>query len=270
MVMEQLGFVSLQCLRRTCRIFLRLFLAEPFCAWRDDAEAAPIGRLDPPCPAPYSVSWRPFQPWPRAQRCPPTTGVRKLLEKDATEALCSDCRKDEAKWDWTWYYSLNNRVEDPKGCRCSDCRSISKDWKRCTECRQDHNPACFSRAQRSLPVPRRCIGREGYVRLCAYQVVRWRDVIGVAKRSPKPEANRPLRRVVIVECRHPSHLPAHHRNLLTQADTSGMHPTAAVERGSDGEITMSMTWTGHLPLPNRRTGKMSLAGTRSCLRYRRC
>ena len=214
--MDELDLVSLQCLRRASRKFLRIFLDASFRRWRLDlnvADIAMIGNHSSYLPSiPYSLAWRPFLPWPRAalyvSGSPVSRTLRARPALDVTETLCSDCQTHETKRNWKWRYILTGPFATPytgsKFYVCCLCRLDADDCKCCRECREHHDLACFSYDQCSLVVPRRCIGHKGYLRLCAHKVVRWHDVSGFAKRFAKQdsEGRTALRRKVIVEYQH--------------------------------------------------------------------
>ena len=145
--------VTLLCLRRTSRLFLRLFSSPAFGPlW------TPTATL-PGCP-PFAHIWA----VPRAGLLTPaqTITLRALLLRDAALAphLCDACRALRRRPGWPAHWE-----------------SVTGDRLFCGGCREYHAPACFSAAQRRAAWwVRVCIGLEGHVRLCQHVALSWTTV----------------------------------------------------------------------------------------------
>jgi len=101
----------------------------------------------------------------------------------------------------------------------------SEPYLHCAPCRTNHPTRLFSATQRRLPAPiRKCIAREGYVRLCAHRVVTWNLVEACLLSRPNGSEPRQEGRecedddirgdsstepgVFIFTCQHASHIRA--------------------------------------------------------------
>ncbi|KAK3935548.1 hypothetical protein QBC46DRAFT_297878 [Diplogelasinospora grovesii] len=216
-IMKLLDPTDLQCLRRTSRVFLRLFSSRVFRSYHDSS--------------PVNLSWQPFFPWtiPRQGFEFWTPELRRLLQRDATNKLCADCQDGATRWEWHWNLSF---------------KKLTTTHKHCSGCGVKHPLAYFSRAQRSH-VGARCIGQRGYVRLCEHRVLRWKTVAGIGKQLAKLDTRKPIR-IRLLECRDPSHLPAHH-DIVPEMG----YPSATIEGSSTTAIRLVMEWSGHLLIPER-------------------
>ena len=148
-VMRLLDPVSLECLRRCSRIFLRLFPAA--CASADDFSTA-------------TTSNRNF-PWPTSQLKLKPDERARFLSLMARDWYCHDCLSARRMPDWHERFHAATRV-----------------YMHCSGCRVDH-PAClFSiKQRRHSPWSNRiCIGHEGRVRLCEHETVSWPEVVSAA------------------------------------------------------------------------------------------
>lgn len=225
LIMELLDPTSMQCLRRTSRVFLRLFSFPCFRGQHNrDLNGMP------------QSSRSPFFPWARASRIfeaeAHTQQFIDLLERDAKKKLCSDCRA---------------RASGLAGFQRT--RSFIDKLLYCTGCKTDHPLAYFSAAQRQpwCDATRVCVGREGHVRLCEHLVIGW-DAISDAAGDLQDEAPGCTDVFVIMpllKCQETSHIAMHHKA------TDKAHPRLKLVRHR-GRTWLRMSWTGHLTLPRGR------------------
>src|SRR3569833_2067775 len=147
-LMRLLDPVSIECLRRCSRIFLRLFPAA--CASADD----------------FSTTADPRFPWPTSMLKLQPAEKAGFLSLMARDWYCHDCLAARQAPNWQERF-----------------RAATKVYMHCAGCRADH-PAClFSRKQRrSQPSSRICIGHEGHLRLCEHETASWKDVLSIAGR----------------------------------------------------------------------------------------
>ncbi|KAK3363985.1 hypothetical protein B0T25DRAFT_56627 [Lasiosphaeria hispida] len=225
-IMRVLDPTSIQFLRRTHRIFLRLFSDPCFRHWQyDDLELS----------ATKNGSMR--FPWVRAnldfEKQAFNRSFRYIMNLEKEQKQCLSCRM--------------TRVENPG--RAWD---LANKFLYCEACHVDHPSAFFSPAERKKgDEDRVCIGHEGYIRLCEHEVITKKMVVEAMPRL-MGQGTTTAGEVVLLTCRHPSHLPTHHD---TEADDLGLiheHPTVMLKRvGSGVSAYIDLTWTGHLPLPEK-------------------
>ena len=138
-VMRLSNKVTVECLRRCSRVFLRLFPA--VCAPPSDLSMEYVERF----------------PWPRSTIRWLPGETRGFLSLIASEVYCLDCReaRDASSW--------QARVV-----------AMTKRYIHCSGCRADH-PAClFSAKERNKEQAERvCIGHEGFLRLCEHATLPW-------------------------------------------------------------------------------------------------
>ena len=137
-IMIILNLPGVQCLRRSTRLFLRLYSSSEFNRFYVTSGAT-LGQ--------------PFRPW---RYTLPST----LPSDRDFEGYCQSCR--EIRTDKTW----NDKMSQ-----------LTKQYLHCSGCERDHPAYLFSMAQRNgLSSNRVCIGRQGTVRYCHHNVVEWRKV----------------------------------------------------------------------------------------------
>ncbi|KAK3364345.1 hypothetical protein B0T25DRAFT_61510 [Lasiosphaeria hispida] len=228
-IMDLLDPIGLQCLRRTSRLFLRLFCDDRFDHYHDLTGLVNRGIYLPGPPI--------FSPWVRSRRVlecmyPRTPGVaplHQLLQRDTASSICSACRENrEARQAW-------NRTLRVSG--ASDTTS-----RHCVPCGLHHPLAYFSRI-------RRCIGRRGHVRLCEHQdcVITWDTVVRYGKQLARLDLPEPAR-IRLLVCRDKSHLPAHHHGRRADGDEAGYCPSITITGSKSTAIRLYMEWTGHVLL----------------------
>jgi len=140
-IMGQADDVTTLCLRRASRVFFRLFKDNRFQHLHDNSH----DRL------PY----RYLQPTPL---------TREKVPQDVMPALRSLLRKD--------LFCQNCREMGPE----ADIR-LRTEFLYCSGCRAQHPAVLFSYRQRHYPSQKRiCIGREGFVYICAHKVLQWDEL----------------------------------------------------------------------------------------------
>ncbi len=212
-IMERLDMPSIQCLRRVSRLFLRLFCSPVF-------NHNQFRKREP-----YT-----YKHWYEAKQ---NAGYLKtlagLLDKDVS-GYCGHCRK--------------MRIEGGKS-------KLTTDFLHCSRCRWDHPRCLFSKAQREeLAEKRVCIGWEGFIRLCDHQVLTWDTAIqtGLQLATVHTEGDA-FAKVLLVRCKHESHLPQHHTTVPSLTRHQIRYPELAIFKGrKTGTIFVSLEWHGHLLL----------------------
>ncbi|KAK3334054.1 hypothetical protein B0T19DRAFT_440744 [Cercophora scortea] len=121
----------------------------------------------------------------------------------------------------------------------------------CASCGNDHPSRLFSVTQRRAPATRRkCIAREGYIRLCAHKVVTW-ALVEACLRGDDTHINTNTDHVVQFKCEHPSHI----KELESHRDSSDLECT----RGGVPEVVIwgrgkvVLQWSTHLPITTTTT-----------------
>jgi len=208
-IMGQLDLTTVQCLRRTCRTFLRLSSSQKFRNYHtDDGDG-------------FRLPWQPFAFWIKDSE------LIRRLKQDSSNRRCSECRDRVERWSWHAYQSVQSLMQSTP----------------CGACKATHPLAYFPRAERRHKRPRSCIGREGYVRLCEHKVLRWHNVIAAVHRLRGTDSQEPTR-LILVTCRHASHLPTHH-----DSEDPELYPSIVIEYSSSSNIQLAMEWSGHMHLP---------------------
>lgn len=213
-IMIILDLPDVQCLRRSTRLFLRLYSSSEFNRFHVTSGAT-LGR--------------PFRPWryPLPSTLPPARDF---------EGYCQSC--PEIRTDRTW----NDKMSQ-----------LTKQYLHCSGCERDHPAYLFSMAQRNgLPSNRVCIGRQGTVRYCHHNVVEWRKVAILSRWLCELQLDdvKTLPRVVIDECEEHSHGPKHHSPSSLQLFPGGIKPTVELRGDERNGVTMFIQWSGHLLLPS--------------------
>ncbi|KAK1835462.1 hypothetical protein QBC39DRAFT_299128 [Podospora conica] len=229
--------VPLLVLRRSSRLFLRLFESPAFRQyWASSPPSGPIA-----LPA---LPWTP----PRHELLGTAQAavLRQLLHRDAPNNphLCDTCRFRQRRADWP-----------------ARVAHITKRRLFCSECSTTHPASCFSATQRRAPV-RVCIGRQGHVRLCQHVALSWETVSALV---PLARTQHPHDTLLVAECRHPSHLPAHAtwlaklfgwydypRALLS-------HSRRCEETGPSPPVRLRLHYVGHarMPCPDAGQGRFT-------------
>lgn len=225
-IMQQVDLLDIQCLRRTCRLFLRLYSSSEFSSTHNENLRALQDYEKFSC-------W--LDPWcqPRPD-CWPAAKLPPLLGRD-TGRYCNDCMAARHHPDW------KHRAD-----------RLTAEFLHCSGCRIDHPRAMFSTGQRQETISslsRVCIAHEGFIRLCDHRVIKFSNVAQIA--DSLSQLNTGSRRAVvyIAICKSPSHLPKHHRSGDFQPRHADMYPCATVEGSSHGPVELVLRWVGHLSLP---------------------
>ncbi|KAK3370769.1 hypothetical protein B0T24DRAFT_626979 [Lasiosphaeria ovina] len=150
--MDRVDWVGLQCLRRSSRVFMRLFGAYEFRSQ---------------CVKPLPPQLRNI-PWPNAIPKPSNhPEAEQLVSLLLRDRYCSQCRHVRQL-----------------GLKYEKYRALMAEQVYCAGCKQNHPRALFSASQRlgyagelaSSSSNRVCIAHEGYIRVCRHVVIRWSNI----------------------------------------------------------------------------------------------
>lgn len=217
-IMKRLDLVSIQCLRRVSRLFLRLYCSPPFRGCHCDS----------------SLLGSTYDHWCQPKDELRVTWSRRLqvlLDEDISN-YCEDCRRRRTDESWT-----------------TKSTSLTMDYLHCSGCSNDHPTCLFSKTQRlKSPKTRICIGREGFVRVCEHRVVTWKEVIRTGRQLARLDTK--LAKVFLDKCQHESHSPNHHRKDTSQTNYQMTYPVIQICGSVDNPIWVELVWHGHLYLPN--------------------
>jgi hypothetical protein len=227
-IMQHLNPLSMQCLRRVSRLFLRLYCSPEFADTHDIThfEAWKVHHM-------YSDCW--YQPLLDYVSDKHSLGVS--VNRDLDE-YCADCRE-----------MRRSRAYEPR------LNWLTMEYLHCSKCEVDHPICLFSPTQRKVRAKERmCIGREGFVRLCRHEVVSWDQVFRHARELKKIDINGDFADVTIgpIRCYDLDHLPQHHGEWSKFVD-EWAQPGFFVEGQSVGRVAVFLCWTGHLHLPEANT-----------------
>lgn len=187
-IMKRLDLISIECIRRASRLFLRLYSFPEFSHTYNSQR--------------WPLSYRHwFEPKDEAYGKESFKQLSNLLNRDITN-YCGDCRRRRT------------------AARISAMTTV---YLHCSGCNTDHPRCLFSRAQRSVgPKSRICIRREGFIRVCDHQTTTWKEVIQTALRLAELDTSKAL--VVLGECMHKSHFPSHHHTDTSTRRHQTIHP----------------------------------------------
>lgn len=217
-IMKRLDIVSIQCLRRISRLFLRLYCSPHF--RRSHRDSTRI------------LSTPNYDHWyePKGELRDSWSPLLQLLDEDISD-YCEDCQKRRTDQSWT-----------------TKSTSLTMDYLHCSGCHFDHPTYLFSRNQRSKsPKVRICIGREGFVRVCEHQTVTW-DVIVPGRRLATLDTNQAL--IFLSQCQHESHFPKHDQNDTSLTGNQRIYPVVHLLGSRNKQIMVELVWCGHLYLPD--------------------
>ncbi|KAK3358004.1 hypothetical protein B0T25DRAFT_540740 [Lasiosphaeria hispida] len=226
MVMELLDLTSIQCLRRTSRIFLRLF-SSPCFSHQHNKELS--SRPQP--------SWLPYTPWARPGRiCEAQAHTQRFmeyLERDAKRNLCTECRE------------TGNRLEGTR-----QARNLVEKSTYCVGCDEKHLLAYFSAAQRQKDETARiCIGHEGYVRLCEHKAIDWKTVANAMRQLTSRPMTNEFASILLEECNAAIHMPTNHDITSQRLAEARVYPRLSLDCRRGSGFYLVVVWSGHLPLP---------------------
>jgi hypothetical protein len=215
-IMKRLDIVSIQCLRRVSRLFLRLFSSPTFRSSCDNSNH-PLDSYEHWYEPTRSFTW--------------SKEFQVLLDKDLTD-YCENCRTRRTHPSWT-----------------SKSNVVTTTYLHCSGCCADH-PAClFSKIQRSTPSKTRvCIGREGFVRVCEHQVVTWKEVIQTGLQLARLDTE--FATVFLKKCHRESHFPRHHVKDTSLINRQQIYPEIHITGSRKRRVYIDLTWDGHLYLPD--------------------
>lgn len=144
-IMRLCDGVSVECLRRSSRTFLRVFPSA--CRSAADYDMTRLRFF------PWPISTVPLR-WPLAEQA----AFLKLIERDG---LCQACLAAKAARDWQ-----------------SRIAALVDTYLHCSGCIADHAACLFSARERHKPQSERvCIGHEGYMRLCRHVTMPWSTLV---------------------------------------------------------------------------------------------
>ncbi|KAK3349695.1 hypothetical protein B0T25DRAFT_548729 [Lasiosphaeria hispida] len=222
-IMRYLDPTSIQCLRRTSRIFLRLF-SSPCFSHQHNKELSI--RL---------FSCLPYTPWARPSRAfeaeAHTRRFIEYLERDARRNLCVSCRAVES--DLKGFHRARNLIE-----------------KRlyCAACGVEHPLVYFSAAERQKDEQARvCIGYEGHFRLCEHKVINWKTVTDATRKLMSYPANDHAF-IPLLECTAAMHIPTNHTITAQKWPGGKIFPRLYLHRYKDRNFSLRVEWAAHLPL----------------------
>ena len=141
-IMEHLDWVGLACLRRTSRIFLRLFSSAAF----REYHGRRLSRL------PDFVLQNRYD----SQAKQLFQELRLLLNKDA---MCAPC-----------FHVYENLTQDAR------VKALARRRLFCDGCREFHPAGYFSLKQRRKWLLKVCLAYEGRIRVCQHATLHWQDV----------------------------------------------------------------------------------------------
>lgn len=221
-IMKHLDITGIQCLRRACRLFLRLYSSPIF-------SSSYLGNKDEILQLEHHQYWhqpkhKPHDSWPKK--------LTALLHKDHA-GYCEGCQRQRMHPSWT-----------------SKKIALTANYLHCSGCDIDHPVCLFSRAQRrKSPRSRICIGREGCIRACEHLTISWKKIISIAVQVAKLDIDTPAE-ISLSECRHVSHFPAHHKKDTSLINRQPINPTIELRGSRNFSIFIILRWTGHLRLPD--------------------
>lgn len=219
-IMAVLDPLSIQCLRRTSRLFLRLFSSPEF---QFGHVTSYVGLRFDPWPVPKREYWRPFG------------RLKALLDKDK-EAQCDDCHRKRQETTWMKDYTY-----------------LKEEYLHCSGCRVDHPAGLFSPTQRLASTESRvCRGHDGVLRVCKHRAVSWAEIssiaVGLRKLDVRLMQGRRVH-VPVIRCEDSTHIPRNHGSNSPQVFYGDEFPEVSVVWDIEGSVAIHMRWTGHLNLP---------------------
>lgn len=244
-LMQLCDNVTIECLRRSSRIFLYLFHT----TYSSGASYT------------YTTQHLERYPWPMStfsSRYLPgeLTTFLGLMDRDQ---LCQDCIDAKTAVNW------QSRVA-----------ALVDTYLHCSGCRADHAACLFSASERTKPQSQRvCIGHEGHIRLCSHVGVPWSAIVSeAAKRRQLETETERGRGMLLKRCQkddhmHPSSRPRfvdlffrRQQKSLDYRDTfrSPLYPILATRfakpPGSDKfTFRVTLKWSSHVPLTMRKDGR---------------
>ncbi len=223
-VMQQLDLLTIQCLRRACRLFLRLYSSPEF------------SNSHNPGARNYSYSYGWLNPWqqPSVKQWP-VDQLPPLLARDIGR-YCKDCRG--ARYSRSWQ---------------KRAARLTTETLHCSGCQFDHPRAVFSASQRQSPnsASRVCIGHEGFVRVCQHRVIKWDEIAPIALRLSEFDTGSAglAARIYLPPCNDSSHIPKHHKSISSYEGFANLFPSISIVGNKKRNINLEIEWIGHLDLP---------------------
>ncbi|KAK0649735.1 hypothetical protein B0T16DRAFT_136313 [Cercophora newfieldiana] len=168
-----------------------------------------------------------FRPWPAVR-------IHPVASPHWMESLCSVCKANNLK-----FRGLNVG----NSAYCHHCREPHHSAYFCNEDRQ--------RVGRRLCIAdKACVGYSGAVRLCKHKSIRWRKSwLQLGEADP--------RRLKLLSCDDPSHIPGHHDDGFFRTSGDNLAPSVFIEviksHLGKREVWVKqllLEWTGHMRLPD--------------------
>jgi F-box domain len=214
-IMENLDDVSLLCLRRTSRKFMRLFGNRSFKKYHGSDLTGPRqsehknaikGRRD----------------------------HRKFLAIIGRDRLCSDCHESS---------------QGAENSKMAQYRAWSEELLHCSGCAVDHPSCAFSRTQRLMSPERRvCIGRQGFVRVCRHRIFTWAEIESLAFKDWQWHERGTNFLIFSCELGHVTcWINVYHYRDLCTIDSFAGHQT-------EYENNIEYDWDEDMPVPERDYG----------------
>jgi len=238
-LMQLSDHVTVECLRRCSRLFLRLF---PLAYTSERESTKQLGSVWPLS----MLRWLPGE-------------KDTFLALVARDADCRDCLAARQSPDWP-----------------ARATALIKTYLHCSGCQADH-PAClFSPGERRKEQAKRvCIGHQGQVRLCQHVGVPWSLARSVGERQAQKTASSTTRKDPnVIQCARAGHVrTCEHRRPLqrlfkpTEPAFEAEHarccpskPTLSCyfkEGSSDTRfLVLQLSWSSHVSLASKQDGRV--------------
>ncbi|KAK7432995.1 hypothetical protein QQZ08_000466 [Neonectria magnoliae] len=228
--------LSFACLRQVSRLFRRLvnipdFRSHQFSTWH---ECSTCNGEDVRC----AKIWVKGSVWQYSLGVPRQTDLFiEMKDRLRRDRLCVPCSSEYVR-------EVLARSAAPD------------DYLHCQGCGCDHLSSYFSAAEKAKPSKGRvCIGREGFVRVCAHQVVTWADIeqgLAQMKRIGRPD----LSELDVKSCQHGAHVFC--------CTEKASPPRLQLQKiPGSGVLSAELLWTPHSSLTCLPTGKVSASEIRA-------
>lgn len=236
------AFLSIECLRRTCRLFLRLFDSSSFALFHNTRSLTDLGDVSQikHFVSHHSALHEKMRPRLNSSHLP---GLAARLHRNLT-GYCHSCKLERSSSQFI-----------------SKQRNLITNWIHCSARDKSHPNALFTPSDRKMRgKQRRCIGWRGRVRLCVHESISWEQVVEAAeylsKRHNQVNGSRtgwakawPSGTIEISRCHDKSYMSVHHAHeKSTDVGVNGDDacPIATVEISERGTIDLFIRWKGHV------------------------
>lgn len=224
-LMQRCDRVTVECLRRSSRVFLHIFtVAYPSECWQIRGEPWPRSKVS--WAFPMSREWLPL--------------FQRLIGR---ETLCEGCNTARAAPNWA------RRVA-----------ALVDTYLHCSGCRADHPVCLFSAAERCKSPPEWvCIGHQGFIRLCEHVTVPWSRIADEAARRSTEVLGFDCKQFVACENSDHVRFDTHaQREALDYLYCVPLRKYPSLETNFDivgHTFTVNMRWGSHMPLVMRKDGR---------------